>query len=183
MDSQPKYKNIIPGIPATAVDIYRMLPEGTRCEVIFNELIMSPSPSFEHQSVFIELTAALFHFLKDHPVGTLLTAPFDVYFENLQSVVQPDLFVVMNEGKQIISKNGVHGVPGLVIEIVSTNRAYDTKRKKTLYEKAGVSEYFIIDPINKNVTLFSLDSSGGYTQTYEAASLLKSTLLNCELTF
>ena len=76
-----------------------------RCEVIFNELSMSPSPSRELQTLLIKLTAVLFQFLNDNPIGTLLTAPFDVYFENLQSVVQPRLFIVANKNADIIKKN------------------------------------------------------------------------------
>jgi Uma2 family endonuclease len=183
MNEKHKYQQLIPEIPSTAVDIYRMLPEGTRCEVIFNELSMSPSPSREHQSILIKLTALLFQFLEENKNGTLLTAPFDVYFEKEQSVVQPDLFIVLNNEQHIIKKNGVHGVPSLIIEIISTNRAYDTQRKRALYEKAGVKEYFLIDPENKKVTLLTLEAAGAYQQTYEEAGLLKSQLLRCSLSF
>src|SRR6266403_906199 len=174
MNDQHKYKNFISEIPSTAVEVYRMLPEGTRCEVIFNELIMSPSPSREHQLVLIKLTTLLFKFLEEQLTGTLLSAPFDVYFDEEQSVVQPDLFVVLQENEQIIQKNGVHGVPALIIEVVSTNRSYDTKRKRALYEKAGVKEYFMIDPENKKTTLLTLNASGVYEQTYEETGALNS---------
>jgi len=160
-----------------------MLPEGTRCEVIFNELIMSPSPSREHQKVLIKLTALLFQFLEDNPIGSLFAAPFDVRLDPEQSVVQPDLFVVLNKDEEIIQKNGVHGVPSLVIEVISQNRAYDTRRKRTLYEKAGVKEYFIIDPENKQTTLLTLNTSGVYEETYEATGVLRSAILDCDLTF
>src|SRR3569832_1674665 len=183
MSDQRKYQNVIKEIPATAVDIYRMLPEGTRCEVVFNELTMSPSPSREHQALLIKLTAILFQFLTDNPAGTLMTAPFDVFFEQLQSVVQPDLFVVINEDQRIIQKNGVYGVPSLIIEIISTNRAYDTQKKKALYEQAGVKEYFMIDPDNKKTTLLTLNASGTYSQTYEETGLLRSEILNLNITF
>lgn len=183
MNNQHKYKNFISEIPTDAVEIYRMLPEGTRCEVIFNELIMSPSPSREHQLLFIKLSSLLFQFLESTQQGTLLSAPFDVYFEPKQSVVQPDLFVVFKEHEHIIQKNGVHGVPGVIIEIISTKRSHDTKRKRALYEKAGVNEYFLIDPENKMVTLLTLNTSGIYEQTYELAGIFESALLSCKLTF
>jgi Uma2 family endonuclease len=183
MDEKDKYQNFITEIPSTAVDIYRMLPEGTRCEVIFNELSMSPSPSREHQKVLIKLTAILFEFLNQHPVGELFSAPFDVYFEAQQSVVQPDLFVVLNADQDTIKKNGVHGVPSLIIEIVSTNRSYDTQKKRALYETVGVKEYFIIDPENKKTTLLTLSPTGIYEQTYEEAGVLNSAVLSCSLTF
>jgi len=183
MSDQHKYKNVISEIPSTAVEVYQMLPEGTRCEVIFNELIMSPSPSREHQLILIKLSSLLFQFLEAQQTGTLLSAPFDVYFDPEQSVVQPDLFVVLNEDDQIMQENGVYGVPAIVIEIISTNRSYDTKRKRALYEKVGVKEYFMIDPNNNKTTLLTLTEAGVYDQTYEETGLLKSGILNCNISF
>jgi Uma2 family endonuclease len=183
MSEQHKYKNFISEIPSTALEVYQMLPEGTRCEVIFNELIMAPSPSREHQSTLIKLTVILYQYLADHPIGTLYSAPFDVYFEQNEAVVQPDLFVVLNKEQHIVQKNGVKGVPSLVIEIISTNRSYDTQRKRSLYEKAGVKEYFMIDPENKKTTLLTLNADGVYDQSYEETGLLKSALLSCNISF
>jgi Uma2 family endonuclease len=183
MNDQHKYKNFISEIPSTAVEVYRMLPEGTRCEVIFNELIMSPSPSKKHQLLLIKLSSLLFQFLETSKTGTLLSAPFDVYFDQDISVVQPDLFIVLNEDEQIIQENGVYGVPAIIIEIISTNRTYDTRRKRTLYEKAGVREYFMIDPKNKITTLLTLNDAGVYQQTYEEAGVFNSNLLACKISF
>jgi Uma2 family endonuclease len=183
LSDQPKYKNFIPGIPENAVDVYRMLPEGTRCEVIFNELTMLSPPTKAHQLLLIKLSYLLFQLLEARQIATLLSAPFDVYFDEETSVVQPDLFIVLNEDEQIMQENGVYGVPAVVIEIVSTNRAYDTKRKKALYEKAGVKEYFMIDPENKKTTLLTLNSSGTYEQTYEDTGVFNSQILSCTITF
>lgn len=175
--------NYLPWRPTSAVQVYRMLPEGTRCEVIFNELIMSPSPSRDHQLVLIKLTSLLFQFLNESRAGTLLTAPFDVYFEQEQSIAQPDLLVVLHADEKTIKKNGVHGVPAIIIEIISTNRAYDTQRKKALYEKVGVKEYFMIDPENRKTTLLTLNAAGVYEQSYEEIGTLKSAILSCDLSF
>ncbi len=183
MSHQHKYKSFISEIPSTAVEVYQMLPEGTRCEVVFNELIMSPSPSREHQFVLIKLTTLLFNFLGDNKTGTLLTAPFDVYFEEDQSVVQPDLFVILAKDEHLIKKDGVHGVPSIIIEIISTNRAYDTQRKRALYEKAGVKEYFMIDPENKKTILLTLNTMGVYEQTYEQKGVLNSAVIACSIEF
>jgi Uma2 family endonuclease len=178
-----KAKNFISEIPSTAVEIYRMLPEGTRCEFIFNELIMSPSPSREHQFTLIKLTTLLFQFLNDSEKGILLTAPFDVYLDEQQSVVQPDLFVVLKKDEYMITKKGVDGAPAIVIEIISSNRAYDTQRKRSLYEKAGVREYFMVDPENKLTTLLTLNTQGVYEQTYEETGLLRSAIIGCNIIF
>jgi Uma2 family endonuclease len=70
----------------------------------------------------------------------------------------------------------------VIIEIVSINRAYDTKRKRALYGKAGVREYFMIDPENKKTTLLTVKASGVYEQTYEDAGLFNSKILPCSIT-
>ncbi len=183
MDNQHKYKNFISEIPSTAVEVYRMLPEGTRCEVIFNELSMSPSSTPLHQLLLSDLHALLYFFLKNASSGKVIPAPVDVYLENYESVVQPDLIVLLNENLQQIKKDGIYGAPDVVFEILSRNRAYDTQRKRNLYEKAGVKEYFLIDPENKKVTLLSLNSTGAYEQIYEEVGVLNSKLLSCKLTF
>ena len=183
MIGQYKVKRRFPPVPLTAVDVYNILPEGTRCEVIFNELIMSPSPSKDLQFVLIKLTTLLFQFLEVKKTGILLSAPFDVYFDNEISIVQPDLFIVLKENEHIIQKKGVFGVPDIIIEIVSSNRSYDTKRKKALYEKAGVKEYFMIDPENRETTLLTLNSAAVYEQTYEDTGVLTSDILSCKIFF
>ncbi|MDP9075923.1 MAG: Uma2 family endonuclease [Bacteroidota bacterium] len=183
MSDQHKYKNFISEIPSTAVEVYRMLPEGTRCEVIFNELIMSPSPSSSHQLLLSDLHVLIYSFIKERNLGKVILSPFDVYFEEYDSAVQPDLMVLSNENLNKIGKDGLYGAPDIVVEILSQNRAYDTKRKKVLYEKAGVKEYFMIDPENKTTTLLTLSASGIYEQTYEETGVLKSSILSCTLTF
>jgi len=183
MNDQHKYKNFISEIPSTAVEVYRMLPEGTRCEVIFNELIMSPSPSSLHQLLLSELNALLYFFLKDAGSGKVIPSPIDVYLENYDSVIQPDLVIILNENLHQIKVDGVYGAPDIAIEILSTNRAYDTLRKRVLYEKAGVKEYFMIDPENKKTTLLTLNASGVYEQTYEEAGVFNSKILCCSIAF
>jgi Uma2 family endonuclease len=171
-------------IPATAIDIYRMLPEGTRCEVVFNELSMSPSPTSEHQLLLSDLHALLYNFLKQTKAGKVIPAPMDVYLQDSISVVQPDLLVILNEHLDYIKPDGVYGAPDLIIEILSVNnRFHDTQKKKSLYEKSGVKEYFIVDPENKEAVLFTLDKNGQYIQVYQEKNIIKSALLGCELQF
>jgi Uma2 family endonuclease len=183
MSEKHKYQQVIPEIPRSAVDIYRMLPEGTRCEVIFNELIMSPAPTPQHQLLLSDLHALLYMYLKGAGIGKVVPSPIDVYLEGVDSVVQPDMIVLLNQNLDMIKTDGIYGSPDVAIEILSSNRAYDTKRKRALYEKAGVKEYFMIDPENKSTTLLTLDASGQYQQNYEAAGMLRSALPDCDISF
>ncbi|XHR94051.1 Uma2 family endonuclease [Mucilaginibacter sp. UC70_90] len=166
-------------IPATAVDIYRMLPEGTRCEVLYNQLIMTPAPNTDHQFISVKLSALLYNFLEETSKGVILHAPADVYFEQEQSVLQPDVLVILNENKSIIQKDGIHGSPDVVFEILSGNRIHDTLKKKSLYEKAGVKEYFIIDPEDKKVVMFTYNEASQYELVYELTGKITSEVLGC----
>ena len=165
-------------IPATAVDIYRMLPEGTRCEVIFNELSMSPSPSTEHQAISSRINALFYLFLESNNQGVAFAAPIDVYFEELQSVVQSDLVVILNQNKSLIHSDGIYGTPDIIIEILSSNYQHDTIKKKALYEKAGVKEYFIIGQTDGMVTKYILNSALQYDLIYTEKRKIESSLLN-----
>ena len=164
-------------IPATAIDIYRSLPEGTRCEVLYNQLIMTPAPNTGHQFLSFKIAGLIFNFLEENPVGIGAAAPTDVYLTEQQSVVQPDILVIMNENKGIIYDDGIHGAPDIVFEILSGNYIHDTVKKKSLYEEAGVKEYFVIDPANKMVVMFALNASGKYDVVYERPGKITSGIL------
>lgn len=183
MDERQKYQYFISEIPRTAVDIYRMLPEGTRCEVVFNELTMSPAPTPLHQFLLSDLHALIYLHLKETGIGKVASSPIDVYLENHDSVIQPDLLVILNGDLHKIRQDGIYGAPSIIIEILSRNKGYDTKRKRALYEKAGVKEYFMIDPDNKRTTLLTLNTDGIYEQAYEEAGVLRSSILACSLNF
>lgn len=99
----------------------------------------------------------------------MFVAPFDVYFsENEQydlpdQVVQPDLSVVCS--KDQISKNGCHGAPSLIIEVLSPSTALkDFNEKFNLYQKYGVNEYWIVDPGNETVHVYTLEDGSYQTR-------------------
>lgn len=173
----------IRNVPLTALDIFRMLPEGTRAEVIFNTLYMSPSPLFNHQQIITELTILIGNKVKKDKSGVLIVSPFDVYLEEQVSAVQPDLLFISKRNKEIIKADGyAHGAPDLIIEILSKNETRDRTLKKDLYEKAGVKEYFIIDPKNKLVESYLLKGKK-YFHLYTRKKHFISAILNLEFTF
>jgi Uma2 family endonuclease len=85
--------------------------------------------------------------LETHPIGRIYHAPFDVVLSNFD-VVEPDLlYVSASRMAAILTPKHVRGAPDLVIEIASPGtRARDATIKHTLYERAGVLEYWIVDP-------------------------------------
>lgn len=134
------------------MEVFELLPEGTLCEVIENQLYMAPPPSEFHQGTLSDLFLEIANHVKQHRLGIIRVAPYGVYLDD-KNVVEPDLLFISQEKKGLIQKNGFHGAPDLIIEILSpSNEQHDTLKKKKLYEKFGVKEYWIVDPETKVAT-------------------------------
>jgi len=139
---------------------------------------MSPSPNRRHQTALINLATQLKEFAKRNQLGTVLVAPFDVYFSE-DEFVQPDLLFVAKEHVERLTDNGVKGAPDLVVEIVSPGSARtDRLTKRNLYAKHGVSEHWIISPNERTMEVLSL-KEGNYESVglYEGDEAIKSPLL------
>ena len=137
---------------------YMALPEGTLAELIDGKLYMMSSPSFTHQRI-----SGYCHWSIENHIRTnngkciVLSAPFDVkLFEERDTIVQPDILVVCDPDK--IDEQMCHGAPDFVIEIVSpSNGAHDYSRKLTLYQDAGVREYWIVNPAKQHVLVYLMN--------------------------
>ncbi len=137
---------------------YLTFPEdGWGYQIIEGELVVSPSPKTIHQDILLNFGYALKFHIKKTKSGYVYLAPFDVILDN-QNIVQPDILYISNKNKNILTKDNVKGAPDFVVEILSqSNKQYDVINKKDVYQKFGVSEYWIIDPENKSVDVYSLD--------------------------
>jgi Uma2 family endonuclease len=133
------------------------LPEESRFEIINGKLYdMSPTPNSQHQRISRELEFLLITFVKNSKLGEVFHAPMDVILDK-HNVVQPDILFIANNNSNIITKKCIEGTPDLVVEIISPSSYYrDQVEKKELYEKFGVKEYWIIDPANKVIEIFTL---------------------------
>jgi Uma2 family endonuclease len=121
---------------------------------------MSPAPSSLHQYIVGELHYAFRTFFKNQncfvfvsPFGVFLSEKED--YDSPDHVLQPDISVVCT--KERVAGNGCHEAPTLIVEVLSPTTALkDFNEKFNLYEKFGVQEYWIIDPGNRTVHLYTL---------------------------
>ncbi|MDR3566968.1 MAG: Uma2 family endonuclease [Syntrophobacteraceae bacterium] len=144
---------------------YLTFPEDLRCEIIDGKLHdMTPSPTPGHQRVSVEICFLIRDHLRKHAQGCqVFDAPLDVVIAEDQ-VVQPDVFIVCD--RQKIEKTRILGAPDVIFEILSPSSSLKDRREKMdLYERAGVGEYFLVDPDGKYIEKFLL-SAGKY---YRAA--------------
>jgi Uma2 family endonuclease len=132
--------------PRTGMEVYKLLPEGTLCQLINNKIVISPSPKWKHQDIIQIIMVAIGNYLKKNRAGKVLS-DVDVYLDE-ENVYRPDIMLITNEQSHILSDDGyMHGSPALIIEVLSEGtQKYDRTEKKDIYEKYGVKEYWLIDP-------------------------------------
>ena len=117
---------------------------------------MVPAPNTKHQKVNAEIYAHLRQFINDQALGTLLYAPYDVVLSDTD-VVQPDLLFVSREREDTITAENTQGAPDLVVEILSPSTAkQDRGKKRALYGKHGVTEYWLVDPVAETIQIHRL---------------------------
>ena len=135
-------------------DLLAMPEDGLRHELIDGEHYVTASPNTRHQRVSGRLHLEIGLFLRNHPVGELFAAPYDVYFSPTDVVV-PDLVFIAREHLQRVTERNLQGAPDLAIEILSPSTSgVDEGVKRRLYERQGVAEYWLVDPFVDEVKVF-----------------------------
>jgi Uma2 family endonuclease len=122
-----------------------------------------PAPSSSHQGIVAELCYQLIHALRDQPCRVYV-APFDVRLpksdekdDEIDTVVQPDVLIVRDPHR--IDARGIRGAPDWIAEVLSPSSArHDQMRKIPVYERAGVPEVWLIEPIARALTIYRLEA-------------------------
>jgi Uma2 family endonuclease len=147
------------------------LKEGERYELIHGIAYAMAGANTYHQSIFGELFRQIANYLDGKPCK-VFSAPYDVrpfYAEDESddTVVQPDVMIICDKNK--IGKEGCHGAPDFVAEILSpSNTAIEMERKFDLYLEAGVREYWVIDPEHKGLKTYTFKDNQIFTRVYKA---------------
>jgi len=168
--------------PRTMLESFKSYPEGTLVQLINNQIIMPAAPLDIHQLVLGDIFLELTMFVKKNNLGQTRVALYDVFLSN-RSVFQPDLCFIANENLHKIEKNGLHGAPDLVIELLSPGTSkYELDDKKDAYERFEVKEYFIVEPATKRTEHFWL-VNGEFEKQDSTVAIINSKLIDCQITF
>ncbi|MEW6624731.1 MAG: Uma2 family endonuclease [Bacillota bacterium] len=147
---------------------YLTWDEDERWEIIDGVLYMQAAPSRIHQEILMELSKQIANYLTDK-ICRVYPAPFcvrlpgvnDINDEDIKNVVEPDITIVCDTSK--LDDNGCKGAPDMIIEIISPSTAKKDKIVKfNKYEKAGVKIYWVVEPDQKLLSVFYLQSDGRY---------------------
>jgi prevent-host-death family protein len=133
-----------------------------RYEYIEGEIYLLASPKTIHQKVLGEIYHTFYNWFQGKKCRPML-APFDITLKRSSdniSVVQPDLMVICDLEENLNEKDYYMGVPTLVVEIISeSTRSKDFIKKLDLYMSTGVKEYWIINPLNKELSIYLFEEN------------------------
>jgi Uma2 family endonuclease len=144
---------------------YWNLPEGQRAELIDGKLYAMAPPNFTHQKISFSLARKIADYIDTNKGSCeVVPAPFAVNLDaNDKTWVEPDISVICDKTK--ITEKGCIGAPDWVIEVVSpSTQSRDYLKKLWLYQNTGVREYWIVNPIMKNVQVYTFDKDESSTQ-------------------
>lgn len=137
------------------------LPDGVRAELLDGEMYMLATPNKIHQGTLMWLSIEVGYYIRSKKGKCkVFPAPFAVFLMNDdKNYVEPDLLVICEKDKDRLQMDGCHGAPDWAVEIVSpSSKTLDYVRKVNAYRKAGVQEYWIIDPKKETVQVYTADN-------------------------
>jgi Uma2 family endonuclease len=130
--------------------------DNLRREIIDGDLIVTAAPGGRHQESVAALVVKLWLHAREHG-GKVYPAPRDVFFSKT-SVVQPDVLYVRQENLDRAKERFVRGAPDIVVEVSSpTMRRLELVRKRDLYERHGVPEYWYVDLDAERIEVYTLE--------------------------
>lgn len=141
----------------TIEDIYD-LPDGKRAELIDGQIYFMAPPGTKHQRLAGKLFNKISNYIQDnHGTCEPFIAPFAVFLDkDDKNYVEPDISVICDKGK--LDDKGCHGAPDWIIEIVSLgSKRMDYYIKLFKYRTAGVREYWIVDSMEKCITVYDFE--------------------------
>jgi Uma2 family endonuclease len=162
----------------TTADLDRLPDEPLlRYEIIGGELIVSRRPHLQHSEILVRLVSWL------HPVvqacgGKVLAESGIVWGEEAEDNVIPDIAVVLPDRLHLAHGAALSGTPNMAIEIVSESSVTtDYVQKRSLYERTGAEEYWIVDRFERRVQVWQFTSERATSVSYGDADTLTTPLI------
>lgn len=141
------------------VEQWLTLPEEMRCELVEGQVVVSPSPSLDHQRAVGNVYRAL-HDHAQHHGAEAFVAPLGVAL-SATTALEPDVLYVAEPS--IYGPRIIEGAPDIVVEVSSpSGRRYDRVIKRELYERFGVGEFWFVDLDERRIEVHSRAADGRY---------------------
>ena len=145
---------------------YLQWDDEKRRELIDGVPYLMALPSPRHQEILVNLAIIFKNFLKGKHCKVSLSVDVRLNADTIDdTVVQPDLMIICDHS--IIDDASIKGVPDMVVEVLSPSTArYDKTLKFNTYQKAGIREYWIIDPKDETLAVHVFSDGNNITHAY-----------------
>ena len=178
LDAEPAWDvaRLFPDQGSWSEDDYLALDTNRLVEFSDGCVEFLPMPTLSHQLMALFLYRALQSFVSARALGTVLVAAYKVKLWE-GKYREPDLIFVSTEHESRLGEQFSQGAD-LVIEVVSNEgRQRDLEIKRQEYARAGIAEYWIVDPQVQQITVLALEGSayvvhGSYSRGVDAESRL-----------
>ena len=149
----------------------------TRAEWVDGDVIVMAPANFGHTDLNDWLTTIVRVFVRHHELGVCLSRDFLVRLAPQRRLRLPDILFVSKARRHLIQRTRLEGAPDLIIEVVSPDsESRDWREKYREYERAGVREYWVIDPMSQHAEVYVL-VRGKYRQLVDQEGKLASRVL------
>lgn len=151
--------------------------EDLRAEWVDGEVIIMSPASVEHDQLLIWLFNILHPFVEHHELGMVVGPNVTVRLATQKRRRIPDVLFVSKTRTHLVKENHIEGAPDLVMEVISPESQTRDRRKKYLeYEKGGVREYWILDPLSQRMEAYGL-KRGKFVELEQNDKTIASALL------
>lgn len=157
--------------PLTYRDLDDTPEDGNVYEAIDGVLHVTPFPDYRHQEAATQLCTQLNVHVRTHGLGKVFAAGLKVVLDE-STGVGPDIVFVSLARMDGMQEDGYHGVPDLIVEVLSSRPERDKVVKALRYARAGVPRYWIVDPRQRMLRAYRLES-GRYVLSAEASDRME----------
>lgn len=162
----------------TEEEFVQWCDEDTKAEWVDGEIIMASPASVQHAWINHFLIEVLGPFVRRRDPGQLFGPETQIRFGVLRRRRVPDLFFIAADRLNLLKPNHFEGAPDLIVEIVSPDSVSRDWRTKYLeYQLAGGREYWVIDPLARQVEAYALGEDRQYSLIEEKDDAIHSAML------
>jgi len=166
----------------TYSDLVALPEDRLRHELIDGEHFVTPSPNTAHQTILNNLFVILNAYVERRGVGEVLFAPFDVKLSPYTVLVADLLFFTADRFAGAVNDKHATAAPDLVVEILSpSTRRRDLGRKRAVYDREGVREYWVLDSVAETAMVLRRTAEGGGLADVRALTASKKGVLQSPL--
>ena len=163
MQGQVATRPKAPTQPMTYPEFLDWLDEDTTAEWVEGHVEMASPASVDHQRLVRFLSGIMWSFAREHHLGEVLMAPFQVKLGTDLPGREPDVLFVRRERLDRLRKTWLEGPPDIAVEVMSAESAARDRGAKYLeYQAAGVAEYWLVDPEQERAEFHVRGGDGGW---------------------